>query len=332
MLQLKKYITHSKLLRKPLLLYRVLREKQYKRKNAQVIKTKPFGISPDSTVYIIRRRHQAGFFSNFFFVLGHIVYANQNGWMIAVDMENYPTLYNEDKPVLGTRNAWEYFFEQPSRIELKQAYCFKHQILSSGYYLYENVPYYEGINRVFPTREIVETLSPYIDKHLIIKPQFLDEASAIRHQWDGRVVGVHIRGTDMNHTPNHPVPPLLSQYFTAIDRLLQNSQIDHICLCTDENAILEQMKNRYGDKLVFTNSFRSTDGTSIHKSSNTTQRDNHRYLMGKEVLIDALVLSKCDYLICGHSNVPYAAIVLNRNQYIDVILLENADQNKNTPM
>lgn len=301
----------------------------YNKQNCEKTVRKPFGKRRDRVIYIIRRRHQAGFFSNFFYVLGHIIHADNNHWDIAVDMENYPTLYNEDHAVDNTENAWEYFFEQPSNICLHDAYHSAAQIHSSGFYLYDLVPYYEGTNRVFPTREIVAKLTPYMDQYIKIKPFIQEEAERVRSQWEGPVVGVHIRGTDMHTTPNHPVPPLLSQYFSALDSLISIAQIQYICLCTDEASILRQMQERYTDKIVFTDSFRSEDGQSIHKGHHSEERQNHRYLMGKEVLLDALVLSKCDHLICGHSNVPYAAIVLNKNQYQSIVLLENADQNKN---
>lgn len=51
--------------------------------------------------------------------------------------------------------------------------------------------------------------------------------------------------------------------------------------------------------------------------------------MGKEVLIDMLVLLLCDYLIYGHSNVAYAALVFNMNRYEDSRLIENKNQDKN---
>jgi hypothetical protein len=112
------------------------------------------------------------------------------------------------------------------------------------------------------------------------------------------------------------------QYIDAIDKLVIAHPIDNIFLCTDEQIILEEVKRKYGDLVVFTDAYRSCDGESIHKGLRNVGRENPHYLMGREVLIDALVLSMCDHLICGHSNVTYAA-VLNTNRYKYITLLGN---------
>ena len=50
--------------------------------------------------YIIYRPEGgAGFFSNYVWVLGHIVLARRCGYTPVVDMKNYPTLYSEDEPL-----------------------------------------------------------------------------------------------------------------------------------------------------------------------------------------------------------------------------------------
>lgn len=52
----------------------------------------------------------AGFFSDYFYVLGHIAIADKLGMLPFVDMQNYPSLYSEDDYVNGTLNSWEYYF------------------------------------------------------------------------------------------------------------------------------------------------------------------------------------------------------------------------------
>ena len=42
-------------------------------------------------------------------------------------------------------------------------------------------------------------------------------------------------------------------------------------------------------------------------------RKYHNYLNGKEVLIDILLLSKCDYFLRSHSSVSDIAIIFNDN-------------------
>ncbi len=62
--------------------------------------------------YTIIHPHPAGFFSDFFYVLGHMVIADKYGLIPVVDMERYPSLYQDDPPYNGISNAWEQFFTQ----------------------------------------------------------------------------------------------------------------------------------------------------------------------------------------------------------------------------
>jgi hypothetical protein len=50
--------------------------------------------------YIIRRTPLgAGLYSNFHYVLTHIIYALKNKYIPVVDMQNYKTYFNEDYPI-----------------------------------------------------------------------------------------------------------------------------------------------------------------------------------------------------------------------------------------
>ena len=39
-----------------------------------------------------------------------------------VDMENFSTIYNEKCKILGTSNAWEYYFEKINKYNLSEVY------------------------------------------------------------------------------------------------------------------------------------------------------------------------------------------------------------------
>lgn len=287
--------------------------------------TNPLGKGREQPVYIIRRFDSAGFFSNFLFVLGHIIYAEEHDFTPVVDMKHYPTPYNEKIQVNGTKNAWEYYFAQPTELCLHDAYRSRSIILSSGKMLFDKVPYYGVTDSKFPDHEIVEQLTPYIQKYISFRPELLQEAERMIRGWGTNILGVHIRGTDMKHTPEHPVPPAVEAYMEAIDAVID--RYEKIFLCTDEAVILKQMQDRYKDRIVFTASYRSEDGESIHEGSvkRKNVRRQHRYLNGREVLMDMLLLSKCNAIICGYSNVPYTAILLNGNRYDEVRLLENTN-------
>ena len=53
---------------------------------------------------IIRRTGDAGFFSNYIYILGHIQYAIKRSYKPVVNMQNYKTAYNQDTVVNETLN------------------------------------------------------------------------------------------------------------------------------------------------------------------------------------------------------------------------------------
>ena len=56
----------------------------------------------------------AGFFSIVTSILAQIDIAEKKGLIPVVDLETHPSIYQEDEALMGTRNAWEYYFDQPA--------------------------------------------------------------------------------------------------------------------------------------------------------------------------------------------------------------------------
>ena len=72
------------------------------------------------------------FFSNItFFILNHLKICENFNFIPIIDMENYPTLHNEIKPIKNVKNAWEYYFKKLNNYSLKEIYKSKNVFLSS---------------------------------------------------------------------------------------------------------------------------------------------------------------------------------------------------------
>lgn len=294
----------------------------------RVIRNKE-GQKKSANIYIIWRPNDGtGFFYIFNHILSHIIYADKKGYIPVIDMENYSSNYNEEEPINGTMNCWEYYFLQPSGVDLKEAYSSSRYILSSGRIKWNGIP---GYNQIFHKEEIL-ALTPYLEKYIHIRPEILKEIEEITSSWPERVLGVHMRGTDMYTFPDHPHPPELEQFEEKIAAFLSEygSGGGQVLLCTDEERMLTYMQERFGDAIICTNAYRSTDGCAIHTNISEGIREHHRYLLGKEVLKDALLLASCSDLICGYSNVANAAMMFNRGHYRSVIRLENKTRKFNT--
>ena len=164
-----------------------------------------------STYYIIRRRDPAvGLFSNFIVFAGHIRYALSNGWLPVVDMQNYPNAYLPPEK-LGKENSWEYYFEQPLHIGLKEAYSGENIILCG-----DKMSYPDGMNFLENRDNSLTEWRMLVKFGLLrIKPERVKEVLAVRQKLfasSDRVLGVHLRGTDYTATKpyQHPIPPPLN--------------------------------------------------------------------------------------------------------------------------
>lgn len=163
------------------------------------------------TYYIIRRKlTTVGLFSNFIVFAGHIRYALSKGWRPVVDLQNYPNSYlPPDK--LGKENAWEYYFEQPLRIGLEEAYNGENVILSKGgpveFPSWSNVSFYDNKNLAMAEWRMLVKMGL-----LKVKPALMEEIMEVRGKLfapNDRVLGVLLRGTDYvaNKPKGHPISP-----------------------------------------------------------------------------------------------------------------------------
>lgn len=273
--------------------------------------------------YIIKAIPKTGFFSNYFYAIGHMILATQKGYKVTVDWENYKTPYNEEYPINNTLNCWEYFFEQPNNMKTVYESC-KNPYISEDKYPYKVVPYY-GMANIWkegvPKKKQIIKINQFIKQYCPFKTEIKDDFDKIAKglQLDN-ALGVHMRGTDMNATVGHNKPASIEENIVKIRETLEKNNLERIFLCTDEEAIKERMVEIFGDKVCFVDAYRSQGGqVGIHlQAEMANKRENHRYQLGYEVLRDAYLLSSCRAIVCGKSNVAYAAIVMNNNSFADI--------------
>jgi len=109
-----------------------------------------------------------------------------------------------------------------------------------------------------------------------------DFKSAI--DWHEKVIGLHIRHTDMKTNLTH--------YERALRRFLQREPNAHIFLATDNRQVSDDYHNRF--KNVFSTHKWFPDSFSpMHQNSACPDR----VLNGIEALVDMYLLADCDYLI-----------------------------------
>lgn len=277
---------------------------------------KSFGeLNPDKLFYIIRRNGGgAGFFSNFVHVLSHIKIAENLDMIPVVDFENFKTYYNENHIINSTKNSWEYYFNQPAPYSLEEVYKSKHVFYSDGDFPWElwqselrNKDNYKAI----------------YNKYIKILPEILESVKKYDDFFNAKTLGVHFRGKEMNYAISHPFGATVEQMFYYTDLLLEKYSLDKIFLLTEEKDYQDLFIKRYGNKVLFTDSF-CVPKVNVY---NIYPRENHKYLLGFEILRDALLLSKCNLMLCSESNVSEFARMIGNHQA--VYRIDNGFNSKN---
>lgn len=262
-------------------------------------------------IYIARRANsKAGLFSLVLTALGQIVYAVNRGYVPVVDLSNYVEGYSGSKQ--DTSNIWEYYFEQPCKVDLMEAKRSKRVILGNGIitanlnypkdtiaYREKELSYWRGIAR----------------KYLIVKKDIFEEAVQLSKElfFGKKILGVLARGTDyINAKPyNHPVQPTAKQLMEKIDEMLGDGEYDGIYLATEDSIFYQQFTKKYGEKLISLKTKRyQTQGNENINDIRKADVENG-YVLGKDYLITILLLSMCDALIAGNTSGTLGALLLN---------------------
>ena len=273
--------------------------------------------NPNKIFYVIKRFRGGGLFSNLLYVLNHLIYADKLNAIPIVDMENFTNFYSEKNKIKGTKNSWLYYFEQVSKYNLKAIYKSKFVILS------DDKP---DSNMSLSYKQNEKALYKVFKKYIKVKKEYLKEANKfIKENFKNKkILGVHWRGTDHKVLPNHPFPPTKKQILTLVEKVLNKHKFKKIFLITEEKNYLEVFKKKFKSKVCYFNSFRSDS----RRDFAANERKNHNYKLGYDSLIEVLILSKVNMLVCSRSNIAEAAVFFSNKKYYKVHEIFNGFNSK----
>ena len=261
-------------------------------------------LNKDKIFYVIQRNPGKGFFSNVAFVTNHIKVALDNGFIPIVDMENFVTWYNEKNKILKTNNAWEYYFEQISNFSLNDVYNSKNIILTNRNF-YRSSGFLDSINEDKELKNVFQ-------KYILIKKNKLKVIHYLRKKLfeKKKILGVHFRGTGYK-IGRQPHPATIKQMVNRINKILSKENYDKIFLVTEDLNNFKAIIAEFKDKVIYLNN--SVRENNSNTAFDTYPRLNHRYKLGRDILIEACLLSYCDGYLDIRNNVREAAIAFNLN-------------------
>lgn len=247
--------------------------------------------------YIIKQDFNPnGLFSNLTFVLDHIDYALRNNFRPVIDMENFLTVYNERKKIFGSYNAWDYYFEPINKIKLRQVYKSENFVFSKNFRIKESlINEDKELNKIF--KRFIRVRSE-MKKHL----------SDIKHKYfkdSKKIMGVHVRGTIQRVVRGHSFPPNPKDLLKEAVKIYKKTGSQKVFLVTEDDLYLNIFKKFFKKKLIYLRVPRSNPKFyELHnKHFVDYSRKNHRFKLGREALVDCILLSETRVNLVTDSNV-----------------------------
>lgn len=260
--------------------------------------------------------HHAGFCAVWVYFLNRLSFSDKMGFSHVIDWEE-SEFYQENHPIHGSTSIFEYYFEQPSGITLEEA-------RKSNFVFYDwNSPEL-GYNDTFHvgdtndyefTEKDIEHFAviqrKYVHLHKEIELSIKDQ---IKELFQGKinVVGVHARGADTKiGYKGHPTIVTSQDYIDEAQKMAETLKADLIFLATDDQEMLNQFKNAFGDRLVYYEDVIRSTGTMMNCFIEK-KRENHHYLLGLEIIRDVYTLAACRGFVCGMSYVGFVVQILKK--------------------
>lgn len=283
----------------------------------------------DKTFYIIRKHSmEEGLISIYFGVLMEIKYALGKGYIPFVDLQNNKTQYTTGEIINGTKNAWEYFWEQPSKYRINEIFESRNVILSGKnrvadrekrnekmYNLYKNYDFYNSY--------VTHMFYKFIKKNIDVKPYIYEQVEDIwkEHFGNRKVIGIFVRGTDYTafQPKGHPVQPTKEYLYEQLIIMRKKHLDEKVFLVTEDEKIYAFFKEKLKSTLIEIDDIRF----SQYKGDDYIYKycKGNAYQVGLHYLIKLLLLSKCDYLISSIASGSKFANIMNDNHYEQRVIL-----------
>lgn len=282
-------------------------------------------LAPKSVYYIdlgVEDYRKTGFCALLRYTVEALCFAESLGFSPFV-MWGKGTVYYENELSSYTDNVFLYYFESVSSVR---------QIINEQYVSWklDDIEFYiqkKWSPYCIDDEELFLCAASY-KKHIHLNSQaanYIDQSikSIIKNN---KVLGVHARGTDFNvGYINHPKAITSNIYISKAKELFNTGNYDKIFIATEDVNLLNSFIDAFGEELVYYDDVFRTSGMALPHGTQSN-RPLHHYKLGLEVLRDIYTLAHCEGLVCGLSQVSFAAryvnIALDR-KFKEVIILDH---------
>ncbi len=275
---------------------------------------------------IIIHSSGSGFFSNFFRALSTLRWCDKNDVVPVVHWGERSTYYEEDGHN-GSYEPWEYFFEPVSDLSHEEALKTEGVIINRHYsapdktFIQSTNCNARGYKKILE-RDYRRSLNKVIKRYIKFKPSITDQVDAFykEHIEGKKTIGIHLRGTD-KFTGVWPVP--VERICDTANELAKEFSECQFFIASDDARLVEKAKTLLKRPVILFDAYRSPTGRKLHGSQKNYNKAKH----GEELLVEVLLLSRCDKFVHTRSNVSSGVLCFNPE--LDNVLLYDE---KNCPL
>lgn len=299
---------------------------------------KSYGVkNPDKYFYVIRSIDDTSKFytgprhnlmANYFYVLSHMMYAENNGLSPVVDQLNYPVYISQEKMVHGSYNPWEYFWEQPYGNKLDDVYESKNVILSKREWFGEWDMGYDVEN--YTNKKLVAQYHALAEKVPLntVMQQYCEEKKREMFTGKERILGVSVRigghsDTAYSQGAGHPKQPSAEEMVQLVETRMTAWNMDKVFLATDSDYAVDTFRQAFSQQLIVMSRMRSPIGydkqRDIFKPMYTT---NNIIQTSKDYIVEMQLLANCDGLLGSVSSGLRYAVVQNNAAYEHIEIVD----------
>jgi hypothetical protein len=267
---------------------------------------------------LVIRFRKGGFFSNFNGVLNNLCYRLGRGGAVAAVVDwstgddKHPLSYGRSQD----DNLWPRLFEPlpfhsfPDRTIEVTRFFTATMTGRAAYAMYKlDLIWRRKYHAIY-------------QRYIRVRPSILDEVEALYGAGMAGVycAGVHYRHPEHDQECLHPVPAP-EAFVSRLRRLLPSYRPWVVFLATDLEPVVEIFQRAFGPRLVIqpgVHRAASPEAPAVHDAKAS------EFALAKEVLIDTLLLARCDLMLHVTSNVATAAGYINPS--LRMVYCESAAQ------
>ncbi len=276
-----------------------------------------------------------GFCAVLRWTLEKLYFSDYFGFTPIVEWGNVIPYYDTGMDIV-TKNVFEYYFEPVSKInyeEIKDCGVVIEARMGHRNFSMEHASH--ELSYAISKSEI-EKLAYIYKKYIHLNKktrEYVNENLNNLLKDNKIVLAVHVRGTDFNvGCKNHPTVITPQEYLTKVKELYASGDYDKIFLATDDENVLELFQREFKSELLYyADAFRSKN--HVGAQCTYSKRPLHYYRLGLETLRDIYTLANCNSLICGPSQVAFAAqyinLALNRD-FKELVILDKGINKDNS--